>query len=87
MIDTLWETRFTTDLTEAAAKAAFEAFNEKVRQGVPPDRLLEWRPEEGWGPICTALGVPVPDVPFPHANTTEDFLRENRVNSVSPPSV
>lgn len=75
MIDTLWETRFTTDVTEASAKAAYESFNEKVRQGVAPERLLEWRPEEGWDPICAALGVPVPDESFPHLNTTEDFLR------------
>ena len=86
MIDTLFETRFTTDVTEAAAKAAYESFNEKVRQGVPPERLLEWRPEEGWDSICAALGVPVPDEPFPHLNTTEDFLRDNRVGSVLPPS-
>lgn len=25
-------------------------------------------------PICRALGVPVPDRPFPHENTTADFL-------------
>jgi hypothetical protein len=86
MIDTLWETRFTTDFTEAAAKAAFESSNEKVRRGVPPERLLEWRPEEGWEPICAALGVPVPDEPFPHLNTTEDFLRDKRAGSVLPPS-
>ncbi len=86
MIDTLWEKRFTTNVTdEAAAKAAFESFNEKVRKGVPPERLLEWRPEEGWAPICAALGMPIPDEPFPHVNTTEDFLRERLADSVSPP--
>ena len=44
-----------------------------VRAAVPPERLVEWQPGDGWEPICDALGVPVPDVPFPHANTTDDF--------------
>jgi len=77
MIDTLWETRFTSNVTdEVAAKAAFESFNQRVRDGVPPDRLVEWRPEDGWAPICAALDLPVPDEPFPHVNTTEDFIRD-----------
>jgi hypothetical protein len=59
---------------EAAAKAAFEAHNERVRATVPADRLLEWRASDGWEPICERLGVPVPDEPFPRTNTTEDFL-------------
>ncbi len=89
MIETLWEKRFTTNVTdEAAAKAAFESFNERVREGVRSERLLEWRPEEGWAPICAALGMPIPHEPFPHVNTTVDFLREIRerlADSVSPP--
>jgi len=30
--------------------------------------ILEWEPQDGWGPICGFLGVPVPEVPFPHTN-------------------
>lgn len=79
MIETLWAARFTSDIeTESAAKAAFEAFNERVRASVPEDRLLEWHLGDGWEPICLALGLPVPEEPFPHTNTTEDFLRERR---------
>ena len=37
---------------EASAKAAYLAHNELVRETAPRDRLLEWRPEEGWEPIC-----------------------------------
>ncbi len=86
MIDTLFEERFTTNVTdEAAAKAAFESFNERVREGVAPERFLEWRPEEGWAPICAALGMPIPDEPFPHVNTREEFIRERLADSVSSP--
>ena len=55
---------------EASAKAAYLAHNEHVRTTAPADRFLEWRPEDGWVPICSALGLKVPDQPFPHSNTT-----------------
>lgn len=58
---------------ESAAKAAFVAHYEKVRSTAPADRLLEWHPADGWGPICDRLGVAAPDEPFPHTNTTDDF--------------
>jgi sulfotransferase family protein len=58
---------------EAAAKAAYLAYNADVRATAPADRLLEWSPGDGWGPICTALGLAEPDRPFPHVNTTADF--------------
>ncbi|KAL1862719.1 hypothetical protein Daus18300_008363 [Diaporthe australafricana] len=37
-------------------------------------RLLEYRVEDGWGPLCEFLGKPVPDVPFPHANRRKDHV-------------
>jgi Sulfotransferase domain len=48
--------------------AGFEAHNAEVRQGIAPGRLLEYEVHQGWQPLCTFLGVPVPDAPFPHAN-------------------
>ena len=60
---------------EAAAKAAFLAHNDQVRATAPADRLLEWQPGDGWEPICNALGVAVPDQPFPHTNTTAEIRR------------
>ena len=57
----------------AAMTAAYERHNADVRAGVPADRLLDWQPGDGWEPICTALDLPVPDEPFPHVNTTEEF--------------
>jgi hypothetical protein len=58
---------------EAAAKSAFLAYNESVRQTAPADRLLEWQASDGWAPICERLGLAVPDERFPHVNTTDDF--------------
>ncbi len=58
---------------EDAAKAAYDAHNAHVRETVPADRLIEWQPSDGWGPLCAALEVPVPDEAFPVTNTTADF--------------
>ena len=75
MVDAVFAARFTSDLTDrAACIAAFERHNARVRAEVPPQRFLEWRPGDGWAPLCTALGVAVPNEPFPHVNSTEDFL-------------
>jgi len=67
-------TRFTpAPWDERPAKQAYERHNAEVRAGVPSSQLLEWRPGDGWGPLCERLGVPVPDEPFPHINTTDSW--------------
>lgn len=67
--------RFAPDLTNReACLAAYEAHNARVQAEAPSARLLTWRASDGWGPLCAALGVPVPDEPFPKANTREQFL-------------
>ncbi len=55
------------------ATAAYERHNAEVRATIPAGRLFEYQPGDGWEPICEALGVPVPDEPFPHTNTTAEF--------------
>jgi len=65
--------RFSPDWRDAsAAKAAYLAYNDHVRTTAPPKRLVEWHPGDGWEPICSALGIAVPDQPFPHVNTTAE---------------
>lgn len=59
---------------KGAAIEVFEQHNAQVRQTVSPNRLLEWQATEGWAPICSALNLPVPDEPFPHRNTTKEWL-------------
>lgn len=54
--------------------AAYEAHLELVRSLVPADRLVQWQPGDGWEPLCEALGVPVPDEPFPHRNSRQEFI-------------
>lgn len=74
MVDAVFRTRFTIDVADkTAAIAAYERHNADVRATADPARLVEWQPGDGWEPICAALGVPVPEAPFPHLNTKDDF--------------
>ncbi len=57
----------------ATLMAAYERHNAAVKRNVPPQRLLEWRASEGWAPLCRALGLPVPNEPFPWTNRREDW--------------
>jgi len=74
MIRDLFGNTFTPDfLEEAPAKVAFERHVAEVRKRAPANRLVEWRAEDGWGPLCATLGVAIPAEPFPLTNTTEQF--------------
>jgi hypothetical protein len=51
----------------------YRRHNAEVQQTIPAERLLVYDVSKGWEPLCSFLGVPVPDTPFPVVNTTEDF--------------
>jgi hypothetical protein len=54
-------------------KAAYEQHNAAVRAAIPAHRLIEWQVGDGWLPICQALGLPVPNSPFPYTNRREEW--------------
>lgn len=60
--------------------AAFRRHNEEVRRAIPPERLLVFEVTQGWEPLCSFLGVPVPDKPFPRVNTREEIGRMMSAN-------
>ncbi len=68
---------------QAEAMEAYERHNAEVRRVVAPERLIDWRPGDGWEPICSVLEVAVPEEPFPHENTSADF--QTRIG-ISPPT-
>jgi hypothetical protein len=60
------------------ALAFYERYYHDFRTKIPQDRVLEYRVQDGWEPLCKHLGVPVPMVrdaagkkvvaPFPRLN-------------------
>ena len=52
---------------------AYERHNAAVRRMAPAGLLLEWHASQGWEPICRALGLPVPDIPFPWTNQRSEW--------------
>jgi hypothetical protein len=53
------------------AKSGYLAHNEEVKRVTPPERLLVFKLEQGWEPLCEFLGKAVPDVEFPNINDAE----------------
>lgn len=49
--------------------ATHAAHIERVKEVIPADRLLVYRVQEGWAPLCQALGLPMPAADFPHSNS------------------
>ena len=64
----------------AAVQAAYERHNAEVRAAIAPARLVEWRPADGWEPLCAMLDVPVPDEPFPRTNDVAEFRSVARLD-------
>ena len=51
----------------------YQAHNQNVKDKVPAEQLLVFESSQGWDPLCSFLGVPIPEEPYPRLNTTEDF--------------
>lgn len=74
-VDLLLPKVFTDPRDRARSIEVFERHNLEVQQTVPADRLLVFRVQEGWEPLCKFLGRDVPaGVPFPHLNEGKETL-------------
>ncbi|XP_039257798.1 uncharacterized protein LOC120334362 [Styela clava] len=72
----LWKPFSRLSFNEQLMKLKYRTHNANVLQNAPPEKLLVYNFHEGWEPLCKFLGVPVPDVPFPHKNKGADILKE-----------
>jgi Sulfotransferase domain len=50
-----------------------------VRAITPKDKLLEFKSEDGWAPLCEFLGASVPEGAYPHVNETNNFIRIQKI--------
>lgn len=60
------------------AKDRYRQHYAEVRAAVPAERLLEYRLEDGWKPLCGFLEKEVPDAPFPVKNKREEHVKRVR---------
>ncbi len=60
---------------KAASMKLYNEWNNRIIADAPAERLLVWEVGDGWQPLCDALGLPVPEIPFPHRNTKEQFIQ------------
>lgn len=71
---TVWDRMFDgRQFEESHAKRVFEEHNAAVQTELPGERLLVFEVSQGWGPLCSFLGKPIPEAPFPHVNDTAEF--------------
>ena len=61
-------------MDEAGAIAAFNTHEAAVKAALPAGQLLVHEAKDGWEPLCTYLGTPVPDTPYPRTNSREEFF-------------
>ncbi|KAI1259049.1 P-loop containing nucleoside triphosphate hydrolase protein [Xylariaceae sp. FL1019] len=78
MLKKFFDTFFEGDFPNRG-KEVYTRHHEEVKKLVPPERLLEYRVQDGWGPLCKFLDVPIPkDRPFPNVNDNSDFISRSR---------
>ena len=63
------------------AIGVYLAHAERVKSAIPPERLLVFEPADGWAPLCEFLERDIPDAPFPHVNSTEEFRERARARN------
>lgn len=74
--------RYFPKLDYESVCAAHARHVENMRSKFPPERLLIYDVADGWEPLCSFLGVPVPDKPPPHANKGKAAMLQNLMSAV-----
>lgn len=53
--------------------------NEHVKRAVSPEKLLVYRPEMGWAPLCEFLGKEAPELPYPREAVGGQFEKQGKI--------
>lgn len=60
------------------AIASYEEHNQRVREVIPSDQLLEFHVEDGWDSLCTFLEIEhCPTTPFPKSNSSRSVRAQS----------
>jgi len=57
-------------------KISYEEWIDHVQKNIPEEKLIIFKPNDGWEPICKLLNVPIPNVPYPSTNNRKAFLAD-----------
>jgi hypothetical protein len=83
MIYVGWVQKFLKgDTSRGAMERTFNEWHEKVISKCPKEKLLVFDVKEGWEPLCKFLGKPIPNVPFPNTNDTEQMKKLHKMINV-----
>lgn len=63
---------------EKHGKRIAHEHHDMVRASLLGHNLLEFRVQEGWGPLCKFLDLPVPEMRFPRGNDKVETTRRIR---------
>lgn len=80
MLRNFWDYFFYGDF-EKYGKQRYEEYYKQIREIVLPENLLEYKISSGWHPLCQYLGKPIPDIPFPRSNDTDQFVERCRASN------
>lgn len=58
---------------KAAAIQRYKDHIEEVKSSIPAHQLLIFTADQGWGPLCNFLALPVPRTPFPNVNDRKEI--------------
>lgn len=62
---------------------SYETHNQRVKELIPTDQLLEYSVNDGWQPLCDFLQVPTcPTVPFPKTNSARSVQVQSVASTV-----
>jgi predicted naringenin-chalcone synthase len=72
--DAIWQGVFDGRFPDREyALQVFHRHRQEVIATVPAHQLLIYDIHDGWAPLCSFLGVPIPETPFPHLNGRTAF--------------
>lgn len=75
MVHKAWWHGLPLEEGEDVLKRDYIELNNRVKKLIPKEKLHTFNLEDGfgWEQLCSAIGVPVPNVPYPQANTPVQF--------------
>ncbi|OJD18962.1 hypothetical protein AJ78_01074 [Emergomyces pasteurianus Ep9510] len=80
MLQKFFDTFFKGDFPNKGKQVYLNHVDE-VRSLAPKERFLEYKIDEGWGPLCEFLGEEIPDTPFPRGNDMQGFVERCRTRN------